>query len=88
MRSGSGNRLSKAIEWFTEALAPVERIPWAFLVFFVVALGGLYLIGFGGLSWGDYLGAVTVAAGLHGVGHGIREHGNARKDQGSGGATT
>jgi hypothetical protein len=71
--------ISKAESWVRR----LEALPWAFLIFAFVTIGGLILIGAGaGLSWGEYLGAVAVAAGLHGVGHGIRAHAKALHEPG------
>ena len=64
------------LERLGDVLWQLQEIPWTFLVFIVVVVVGLnqVMLNPPGLGWGDYLGAVTVAAGLHGVSHGIRNH--------------
>ena len=56
----------------------LDEIPWALVVFLAIAIGGFYLkFSTNDLSWGEYLAAASVGAGLHGVGHGIRKHASA-----------
>jgi hypothetical protein len=58
------------------ALERFADVPWGIIVFLLVAFGGLVAVIAlpDRVSVGEYLGSVSVGAGLHGVGHGIRTH--------------
>jgi hypothetical protein len=57
-------------------IATLDSVPWGLVVFILVAIGGLVALVLPptDLTLGEYLGAISVGAGLHGVGHGIRQH--------------
>jgi hypothetical protein len=61
--------------------ARLDEIPWALGVYAVIVVLG-FVAAFNavdGLTWGDYLGAITITSGLHGVAHGIRYHARATR---------
>ena len=56
----------------------VAGLPWALIVLVAIAVLGLVPVATESprLSLGEYFGALAAAAGLHGIGHGIRMHAN------------
>ena len=58
------------IEMFSE-------VPWGAIAFVLLVIYGAWLLvsGQGGVKYEDLAGAIAVGSGLHGIGHGIRNHG-------------
>ncbi len=62
---------------------PLERladIPWGLILFlFIVVAGAVGVWIDRSLPLSDYVSAVAIGTGLHGIGHGIRSHGRSRQ---------